>query len=156
MTPSNTDRIEQTVHLRAPIARVWRALADAKEFGAWFRVKIDGAFAPGARVKGKITYPGYEHLTMEMQIERMDPERLFSFRWHPYAVDPKVDYAAEPTTLVEFRLSPAADGTDGTDLTVVESGFDRIPVERRSEAFRMNANGWKEQIKNIERHVSAT
>ncbi len=151
MTASNTDRIEQKVHLRAPISRVWRAIASAEEFGTWFRVKIDGQFAPGARVKGRITHPGYEHVTMDMEIERMDPELLFSYRWHPYAIDPKADYSAEPTTLVELRLSAAP---EGTLLTVVESGFDQIPAHRRSEAFRMNQNGWIEQLKNIEKHVT--
>jgi uncharacterized protein YndB with AHSA1/START domain len=147
----NTDRIEKTIHLRAPRARVWRALTDAEEFGAWFRVKIEGAFAEGATVRGKITHPGYEHLTIEFSIERMDPERLFSYRWHPHAVDPGRDDSAEPTTLVEFRLEEVA---DGTRLTVVESGFDRIPSGRRAEAFRMNDRGWSEQMGNIAQHVS--
>src|SRR6188508_2952546 len=131
---SSTDRIEKTVHLRAPVARVWRALTDAGEFGTWFRVKLDGAFAVGATIHGRITYPGYEHLTMEVLVERMDPERLFAFRWHPAAIEPGTDYSAEPTTLVEFRLDEAA---GGTRLTVVESGFDRLPAARRSEAFRI-------------------
>jgi uncharacterized protein YndB with AHSA1/START domain len=148
----STDRIEKKVLLRAPRARIWRALTDAQEFGTWFRVKLEGAFAPGARVKGPITYPGYEHLTMEVVVERMDPERLFSYRWHPYAIDPKVDYSAEPTTLVEFHLEQAA---EGTLLTIVESGFDRIPAGRRAEAFRMNDAGWGEQAENLQRHVSA-
>ena len=150
MSPTTTDRIEKKIMLRAPRSRVWRALTDAREFGAWFRVKLEGGFAVGERVKGSITYPGYEHLTMEVTVERMDAERLFSFRWHPYAIDPKVDYSSEPTTLVEFLLEQVA---DGTLLTVVESGFDRIPSGRRAEAYRMNSNGWAEQLKNIERHV---
>ena len=148
---TSTDRIEKTMLLRAPRARVWRALTDAREFGEWFRVKLEGTFAEGAVTRGKITYPGYEHLTMEMQVERIEPERYFAFRWHPYAVDPNVDFSSEPTTLVEFRLEEA-DG--GTILTVVESGFDRIPLARRAEAFRMNDGGWTEQMKNIERYVS--
>jgi len=148
---SSTDRIEKKILLRAPRSRVWRALTDAREFGAWFRVALEGSFAEGATVRGRITHPGYEHLTMEMRIERMDPERLFSYRWHPYAVRPDVDYAAEPTTLVEFHLE---DATGGTLLTVVESGFDRLPSGRRAEAFRMNDGGWSEQMGNIERHVS--
>jgi len=151
MMASSTDRIEKTIQLRAPVSRVWRALTDAQEFGTWFRVKLTGPFAVGATVRGHITYPGYEHLKMEVVVERMDPERLFSFRWHPAAVDPNADYSAEPTTLVEFRLQEAA---GGTRLTVVESGFDRIPASRRDEAFRMNAGGWAEQLKNIERHVA--
>lgn len=149
---SSTDRIEKQILLRAPKSRVWRALSNAEEFGAWFRVALEGAFAEGATVRGNITHPGYKHLTMEMRIERIDPERLFSYRWHPYAVSPDVDYSAEPTTLVEFRLQEAA---GGTLLTIVESGFDRIPSQRRAEAFRMNEGGWFEQLVNIERHVSA-
>jgi uncharacterized protein YndB with AHSA1/START domain len=149
---TSTDRIEKHLLLRAPRARVWRALTDAREFGAWFRVKLEGPFAEGATVRGRITHPGYEHVTMEMVIERMDPERLFSYRWHPYAVSPDVDYSAEPMTLVEFRLEETA---GGTLLTVVESGFDRLPSGRRAEAFRMNDPGWAEQMRNIERHVSA-
>jgi uncharacterized protein YndB with AHSA1/START domain len=145
-----TDRIEKKVLLRAPRARVWRAIADAREFGAWFLVNLESPFAPGATVRGRITYPGYEHVTMEMTVETMDPERLFSFRWRPYAIDPDVDYSAEPKTLVEFRLEEA-DG--GTLLTITESGFDGIPAARRAEAFRMNDQGWTEQTENIRRHV---
>jgi uncharacterized protein YndB with AHSA1/START domain len=151
MNVTNTDAIEKTVMLRAPRSRVWRAITNAKEFGEWFRVKLEGSFAEGAITRGTITYPGYEHLTMEMQVERIEPERYFAYRWHPYAVDPNVDFSSEPTTLVEFRLEEA-DG--GTVLTVVESGFDRIPLARRAEAFRMNDGGWTEQMKNIERYVS--
>jgi uncharacterized protein YndB with AHSA1/START domain len=147
---SSTDRIEKKIVLRAPRARVWRALTDAGEFGTWFRVKLVGGFEAGRRVTGRITYPGYEHLVFEATVERMDAERLFSFRWHPYAVDPKVDYSAEPTTLVEFHL---AEAKGGTLLTVVESGFDRIPVGRRDEAFRMNDGGWAQQMENVRRHV---
>jgi uncharacterized protein YndB with AHSA1/START domain len=148
---ASSDRIEKVVQLRAPVARVWRALTDAREFGTWFRVRLEGAFAVGATVRGRITYPGYEHVTMEVQVERMDEPRLFAFRWHPYAVESGVDYSAEPTTLVEFRLDEVA---GGTRLTVVESGFDRIPAARRDEAFRMNEGGWAEQLLNIERHVT--
>ena len=147
----STDRIEKNIVLRAPRSRVWRAIAGAEEFGAWFGVKLEGAFAPGARVKGRITTPGYEHVIMDITVERIDPERLFSYRWHPYAVQPGVDYSGEPTTLVEFQLEEVA---GGTRLTVVESGFDRIPLARRPEAFRMNDQGWGEQLKNIERHVA--
>ena len=148
---TSSDRIEKKIMLHAPASRVWRALTDAEEFGTWFRVKLESGFAVGERVKGRIAYPGYEHLTMEVTVERMDPEQLFSFRWHPYAIDPKVDYSSEPTTLVEFRLEEVA---DGTLLTVVESGFDKIPVERRAEAFRMNSQGWATQMENIRRHVT--
>ena len=150
---TRTDRIEKKISLRAPQSRVWRALTDAREFGAWFQVELDGAFAPGARVRGKITTPGYQHLTLEISVERIDPERLFSYRWHPYAVDPAVDYSSEPTTLVEFRLVPVG---EGTLLSLVESGFDRIPAARRAEAYRMNDGGWAAQLENIERHVAST
>lgn len=147
-----TDRIEKSIVLRAPQSRVWQALADAGQFGEWFGVKLEGGFTPGARITGQITTPGYEHLTMELFIEEVKPEELFSYRWHPYAVDPEVDYSSEPTTLVEFRLAEVA---DGTQLTVVESGFDQIPLERRAEAFRMNEGGWAAQMENIERYVSS-
>ncbi len=146
----STDRIEKQVLLRSPVSRVWRALTDAAEFGSWFRVKLETGFAVGKTATGNITHPGYEHLRFEALVERMDTERLFSFRWHPYAVEPKVDYSKEPTTLVEFRLE---EKKGGTLLTVVESGFDRIPVERRALAFRMNAGGWTAQVENIRRHV---
>jgi uncharacterized protein YndB with AHSA1/START domain len=146
------DRIEKSVVLKAPRSRVWRALSDAKEFGIWFGVKLEGAFTPGARVSGRITIPGYEHVTMDVTVERVEPEHLFSYRWHPYAIEPDVDYSGEPTTLVEFRLEEVE---GGTRLTVVESGFDRIPEARRALAFRMNEGGWAAQIKNIERHVAA-
>jgi uncharacterized protein YndB with AHSA1/START domain len=151
-TTTMTDRIEKTAVIRAPRARVWRAITDARQFGEWFRVKLEGEFVPGATVRGKITHPGYEHLTMELVVDRIEPERLFSYRWHPYAVDPKVDYSPEPMTLVEFTLDEAGDG--GTRLTIVESGFDRIPLARRAEAFRMNDGGWTEQMQNIARYVS--
>jgi uncharacterized protein YndB with AHSA1/START domain len=145
------DRIEKRIELKAPVARVWRALTDYREFGEWFRVKIDGPFAPGEVSRGHITHPGYEHLRWEAVVQQMEPERLFSFTWHPYAIDPKVDYSEEPQTLVEFRLEKLA---QGTLLMVTESGFDRIPAARRAEAFPRNESGWAEQIKNIERHVA--
>jgi uncharacterized protein YndB with AHSA1/START domain len=148
---TSTDRIEKQILLRAPRSRVWRAISNAEEFGAWFRVKLEGTFAPGATTRGQITYPGYEHMTMVMFVERIEPEQLFSFRWHPYAVE-NTDYSAEPTTLVEFRLEQAS---GGTRLTIVESGFDRLPSARRAEAFPRNDSGWTEQVRNIERHVAA-
>ena len=149
-TGVSTDRIEKEVMMKAPRARVWRALTDAAEFGKWFGVEMREAFAPGARAHGRITHPGYEHLTLEMTVEKMEPERYFSWRWHPYAVDPKRDYSGEPTTLVECELS---DVPGGTRLRIVESGFDRIPLARREEAYRMNSGGWEAQVKNIARHV---
>jgi uncharacterized protein YndB with AHSA1/START domain len=148
---TSTDRIEKEILLRAPRSRVWRALTDADEFGSWFRMKLEGAFVVGKTVTGRVTYPGYEHIVTQMIVERMEPERLFSYRWHPYPNDPKVDYSSEPTTLVEFRLEEVA---EGTRLTVIESGFDRIPAERRDEAFRMNTKGWEGQLVNIQRHVA--
>jgi uncharacterized protein YndB with AHSA1/START domain len=152
-TTTSTDRIEKAVTLKAPRARVWRAIADARQFGEWFRVRLDGEFAVGATIRGHITYPDYEHVTMEVVVERMEAERFFSYRWHPYAIDPKVDYSPEPMTLVEFTLE---DAPGGTRLTIVESGFDRVPLSRRAEAFRMNSDGWSEQLQNIERYVSRT
>lgn len=149
----NTDRIEKSTVLRAPRSRVWQAVTKAEEFGAWFGVKLAGSFAPGARVKGRITTPGYDHLSFEMVVERIEPEHLFSYRWHPYAIDPKVDYSSEPMTLCEFTLE---DVPEGTRLTIVESGFDRIPAARRAEAFRMNDGGWAGQLGNIERHLAGS
>jgi uncharacterized protein YndB with AHSA1/START domain len=145
------DRIEKKILLRAPRARVWRALADAREFGSWFGVNLVGDFSPGAKVSGKITTKGYEHLTMVVVVERVDKERLLSFRWHPYDIEPETDTSAEPMTLVEFQLEETA---QGTLLTVVESGFDKVPLARRAKAFTENERGWAEQIKNIERHVA--
>lgn len=148
----NTDRIEKKVLLRAPLSRVWRALTDAREFSEWFGVDLSGTFKPGARLRAPVTHEGYEHLTWDVTIDRMEPERLLSWRWHPHAVDPDTDYANEPTTLVTFELEEV-DG--GTMLTVVESGFDRIPPERRAEAYRGNDAGWTKQMESIEEHVGA-
>jgi uncharacterized protein YndB with AHSA1/START domain len=147
----STDRIEKQVVLRAPRSRVWRAIATAQEFGAWFRMNFEGEFAEGVTIRGNLTHPGLEHVSLEIRVEHIEPERYFSYRWHPYAIDPTVDYAAEPTTLVEFVLE---ESQDGTVLTIIESGFDRLPLSRRDEAFRMNDRGWSGQIKNIERHVA--
>jgi uncharacterized protein YndB with AHSA1/START domain len=150
---TSTDRIERKILLKAPRARVWRALSDAEEFGKWFGVDFKGkTFVAGKPVQGKVTYPGYEHIVMEVFIERLVPERLLSWRWHPAAVDPAVDYSQEPTTLVEFELEEA-DG--GVLLTVVESGLDAIPLARRASVYRMNSSGWDEQMRNIEKHVAA-
>jgi uncharacterized protein YndB with AHSA1/START domain len=149
-----TDRIEKKILLKAPRSRVWRAIVDRAEFGTWFGVSFPaGHFAKGEKVKGKITYPGYEHLVMEVDVAEVEPERRLAFRWHPNAVDPNADYSAEPTTLVTFTLHDA-DG--GTMLTLVESGFDKIPLHRRAEAIRSNEGGWTEQMRNIERHVTAS
>jgi len=151
MSPSPTDRIERQIVLKVPRSRVWRALTDPAEFGSWFGIRMAGAFAPGVRVRGTVTHPGYEHVAWDITVERMEPERLFSWRWHPHAVERGVDYSKEPTTLVEFALE---DVPEGTRLTVVESGFDQVPPARRAQAFRMNSDGWSQQLKAIERHVS--
>jgi len=145
------DHIEKRIELKAPVSRVWRALTDYRGFGQWFRVKLEGPFVPGQVSRGRTTYPGYEHVKWEAVVEKIEPERLFSFTWHPYAVVPKIDYSKEPPTLVEFRLEATP---DGTRLTLSESGFDKIPTARRPEAFRMNDGGWTEQLKNIESHVA--
>lgn len=146
-----TDRIEKQVLIKAPRARVWRALSDQTEFGTWFGVKFPpGAFRPGATVRGKITYPGYEHVEMTIELVDVEPEKRLSYRWHPNATDPKVDYSSEPSTLVTFTLE---DAQGGTLLKLVESGFDKIPLQRRADAFRSNDGGWAEQMKRIERYV---
>jgi uncharacterized protein YndB with AHSA1/START domain len=145
-----TDRIEKSVEIAAPIERVWWALTDHEEFGTWFRVKLDQPFEPGAESTGHMTYPGYEHIRWTAWIERMEALRLFSYRWHPYAIDPAVDYSGEPTTLVEFRLEPT---DSGTRLTVTETGFDALPAARRPDALRMNDSGWDAQMRNIAAHV---
>ena len=144
------DRIEKTIELKAPISRVWRALTDHHEFGTWFRVRLDGPFVAGKVTRGQISYPGYEHLRWEAVVQKMEPERLFSFTWHPYAIDPNHDYSGELPTLVEFTLQSIA---TGTLLRVVESGFDRLPSTLRLDAFGMNDGGWSQQIQNIAEHV---
>ncbi|RUL71099.1 SRPBCC family protein [Dyella choica] len=150
---SSTDRIERQVLIKAPRAKVWQALADAESFGEWFGVALKGKrFVAGEPCEGNITYPGYEHLVMKVVVDRVEPERLLSFRWHPYAIDPDVDYSQEPTTLVTFELE---ESSGGTLLRVVESGFDRIPAHRRQEAFRMNNSGWEEQMNNIDAYVAS-
>jgi uncharacterized protein YndB with AHSA1/START domain len=157
----NTDRIEKTVLLRAPLSRVWRALADSKEFGTWFGMKFDGPFAPGARMRGVIVPTAvdpeiakaqkpYEGTPFEIAIEQMKPERLFSFRWHPGAVEPDIDYSLEPTTLVVFALEEVA---NGVKLTVTESGFDKIPLPRRAKAFTANEQGWGMAMKLIDGYL---
>jgi uncharacterized protein YndB with AHSA1/START domain len=149
------ERIEKRIELKAPIARVWRALTNYQEFGEWFRVKLEGPFVVGQISRGQITYPGYEHVRWEALIEKMEPERLFSFTWpHAKSLDKGAyspDYSNEPRTLVEFRLEKTA---TGTLLTLIESGFEKIPAERRETAFRGNEGGWSEQMKNIENYVA--
>jgi uncharacterized protein YndB with AHSA1/START domain len=145
------DRIEKRIELKAPLSRVWRALTDYREFGEWFGVTLEKAFVPGETTFGNLTVPGYEHLRMEVRVEKMEPEHLFSYKWHPYAVKPEVDYSEEEPTLVEFRLEKS---DSGTSLTVTESGFSKVPADRREEAFRMNDHGWSVQLQDIEEHVA--
>ena len=152
-TTVTPDRIEKQVTLDAPRSRVWRALTDVAQFNAWFGVKLSAPFVPGAEVSGQITIRDYDHVTMTIWIETMEPERFFSFRWHPYAIEPGIDYADEPTTLVSFTLE---DSGKGTRLTIVESGFDAIPESRRAKAFAMNSSGWAGQAENIRKFLAAT
>ena len=148
-----SDRIEKRIELNAPVARVWQALTDYRQFGEWFRVNLDGPFVEGQVSTGRMTYPGYEHVKWHAVVQKMDPERLFSFIWpHPKNFE-KADYQAsenDPTTLVEFRLQKTA---NGTLLVVTESGFDNLPGDLRLEAFRRNEGGWSEQMKNIKNYV---
>jgi uncharacterized protein YndB with AHSA1/START domain len=150
---SDTDRIERSVVINAPRERVWRALSDPREFGTWFGVNLAGqAFSPGRTTRGPITVKGYEHIIWEARIDRVEPLNLLSFRWHPFAIDPNTDYSNEEPTLVTFTLEDAPG--NATMLTVVESGFDKVPPSRRLEAFRMNDRGWSIQMENIVRHVT--
>jgi uncharacterized protein YndB with AHSA1/START domain len=162
MTVAVPDRIEKTIMLRAPRARVWRALTNADEFGAWFGMKFNGQFAPGAHLRGVMTpttvdpevaslQKPHEGMPFEITIDRIDPERLFSFRWHPFAIDASVDYSHEPTTLIAFELEQV--GAD-IKLTVTESGFDQIPLERRAQAFMANDGGWTMVVKLIEKYLA--
>lgn len=144
------NEITKTIELKAPISRVWQALTDHKQFGEWFRVNIESPFVEGQESTGHITYPGYEHIQWRASIQKIEPEHMFSYTWHPYAVDPDTDYSDETPTLVEFRLEEIP---GGTRLTVTESGFDKVPESRRLEAFRMNEGGWTEQMKNIQKYV---
>jgi uncharacterized protein YndB with AHSA1/START domain len=153
-TAVESNRIERSIVINASRARVWRALSNPEEFGAWFGTKLEGqTFAPGQRARGPITACGHEDAWFDVVVERIEPQDLFAFRWHPYAVDPAIDYAQEEPTLVTFTLKDAPG--QGTLLTVVESGFDKVPPHRRLEAFRMNDRGWEAQLNNIDRHVHA-
>lgn len=159
---SSTDRIEKTVVLRASVARVWRAISDAKEFGSWFGVEFDGPFLPGAVMNGRIVptradpevaemQRPYEGAKFTMTVGALEPMRRFSFHWHPFAVDPAVDYSSEPPTLVVFDLTEVP---GGTRLTITESGFDRVPLARRAKAFEMNEQGWAAQIRLVEKYLA--
>jgi uncharacterized protein YndB with AHSA1/START domain len=157
----STDRIEKKLLLHAPLKRVWTALANSTEFGTWFGMKFDGPFVPGALMRGVIVptkvnaevakaQQKYDGMAVEITIEKMEPERLFSFRWHPYAIERGVDYSAEPTTLIEFVLEEMK---DGVMLTVTESGFDQIPLVRRVKAFTANEEGWGMVVKLLEEYL---
>jgi uncharacterized protein YndB with AHSA1/START domain len=151
-TTSDTDRIERSVVINAPRERVWQALSNAEQFGTWFGASLAGQnFKPGQRVRGPITICGHEHVFFDVLVERIEPQHAFAFHWHPYAVDPAIDYTQEAPTLVTFTLQ---DAPDGTLLTVTESGFDKVPPQRRLEAFRMNSAGWEGQLRNIVRYVT--
>ncbi len=149
---TSTDRIEKHVTVDAPRSRVWRALTDVAQFNAWFGVQLTEPFSPGAAVSGKLTIRNYEHLELTIWIQTMEPERFFSFRWHPYAIESGVDYTLEPTTLVTFTLEDAG---AGTRLTIVESGFDALPESRRAKAFSMNTRGWDGQAENIRKFLAS-
>jgi len=159
---TNTDRIEKKVLLRAPRERVWRAISDSRQFGSWFGVEFNDPFVAGTAITGKIVpttvdaevaarQKRYEGFRFEFLVDRIEPMRLFSFRWHPFAMETGVDYSKEPTTLVAFELEEAS---GGTLLTVTESGFDGIPLERRAKAFEANEGGWTAQMKLIEKYLA--
>jgi uncharacterized protein YndB with AHSA1/START domain len=152
MDTTSTDVVRKEVTINAPRSRVWRAVSVPREFGAWFKVDMTGVtFEAGKPVHAKMTYPGYEGQPFDMVVEHIEPERLFSFRWHPYAGEPDYDYSNEPMTLVEFVLEDVA---GGTRLLVTESGFDDLPLGRRAESFRMNAEGWAIQVQNVADYVA--
>jgi uncharacterized protein YndB with AHSA1/START domain len=145
-----SDKIVQTTRIRAPIDRVWRAVSDHREFGTWFKVALDQPFEVGQPSTGHFTYPGFEDMAWTVEVVAVEPPRRLAFRWHPHAVDRNRDYSSEPTTLVEFLLREV---DDGTEVEVVESGFDAIPASRRDEAFRMNSGGWEEQARFLRDYV---
>jgi uncharacterized protein YndB with AHSA1/START domain len=147
----NTDRIEKHIELKAPTPRVWRALTDHIEFGQWFGVKLESPFIVGKSTAGVMTIPGHEKMQWKATVQKMEPEKLFAYTWHPYAMDPDADYSKETPTLVEFRLKATP---TGTHLTVTESGFDKIPASRKAEAFRMHEQGWAAQLESIAEHVA--
>jgi uncharacterized protein YndB with AHSA1/START domain len=151
MTKSTTDAIHKQLVLKAPPSRVWQAISNAEQFGTWFGAKLHGEIVAGHTVEGTVSYQG-KQVTMTLQIDRVEHERVVAFRWHPFAVDPAIDYTREPTTLVELAIAPAP---GGTLLTVTESGFDQIPEARRARAFEMNSGGWAQQLDNIARYVGA-
>lgn len=150
--PNETDRIEKEIHLKAPRSRVWRALTDRREFSTWFGVKLESSFVVGQTTAGQMDIPGFEHIRMETTVQTMEPESYFAYTWHPYAIEPGVDYSTETPTLVEFILEE--EGAE-TLLTVCESGFAKLPAHRRDLAFRKNDAGWAVQLKDIAEHVAS-
>jgi len=162
MAVSTTDRIEKRIVLKAPLERVWRAVSDARQFGSWFGVAFDGEFVPGRRMIGRCTpttvdaevakeQERYAGVAFEITVERIEPMRLFAYRWHPFAIDPNIDYSTEPTTLVTFELAEIA---GGTELTIVETGFDSIPLGRRTDAFEANEEGWAAQLELVTKYLA--
>ena len=158
----STDCIEKKILLRAPRSRVWRAISDPEQFGAWFGVKVEGPFTPGTALCGRLVgtqvneeiaaaQRQYAHMPFEMVVDRVEPEHRFSFRWHPFAVEEGVDYSGEPMTLVTFSLEETP---EGVLVTVTESGFDQIPIERRARAFAANEGGWSVVITLLDTYVS--
>ena len=147
--------IEKRIQLRAPVSRVWRAITDYREFGEWFRVKLDGPFVPGQISTGWMTYPGCEYMKWEAKVEKLEPQRLFSFTWpHPKSLakaDYSPDYSGDPTTLVEFRLEETP---SGTLLLLTDSGFENIPIDRRAQVLEMTDGGWTQQMKNLESYIA--
>lgn len=152
MSSASTDRIEKEIVLESPRSRVWRAVTDVREFNQWFGVTLESPFNAGNVTSGKINIPGYEHVVLTAWVEKIEPEHFFSFRWHPHAIKAGVDYSREETTLVEFRLEEV---TGGTKLTIIESGFDKLPESRRLEAFKSNDGGWASQTKRIADFIRA-
>lgn len=159
----NTDRIEKKILLHAPLERVWRAISDAKQFGSWFGVAFDGPFVEGMRLTGKIVPTSVDAAIAKLQephagkafeftVERIEPMRRCSFRWHPFAVEAGIDYSKEPATLIVFELQESA---GGVLLTISESGFDSIPASRRDKAYRANEGGWEMQTQLIAKYLAS-
>jgi len=147
-----SDRIEKTVDLNAPVERVWQALTDHEQFGEWFKVSLDGPFVVGVLSTGQMTYPGYEHMKWRAVVVAAEPMRYFAFRWSHPGPGEVGDEAQLPSTLVEFTLAPTL---AGVRLTIVESGFESIPADRRDSVFRGNEQGWEEQGRNIKAYVES-
>ncbi len=155
------NRIEKHVLLKAPLDRVWQAITDSRQFGAWFGMDLDGPFAAGQPITGRIAPTQVDPEVAKMQepyagtpvnfvVDRIEPRTLFSIRWHPFAIDPKVDYSAEPMTLITFALKETA---EGVELTLTETGFEHIPAHRRAEALKANDGGWAKQMELIAAYV---